>query len=232
MSIRLCFIGGILAVSMWACDGQADLILPHTWDIFPIEEGAQRVTAVVDTTYNTSGPEEERYFKRETISNEEIDLAGRTIRRLLVDRSDWALGAAYEWKQDRVWSIHKPDSVNGSYFVERNEENKKVLILKFPVYPGIDWNGNLYNQERPQVFRYRRVDTTVTVAAGTFDNCVMVLQRDERGSFIRDAYAYEIYAPGVGLIKKYSRNKVFDGPNGEFNSAESRVYQEELVEMP
>lgn len=217
-------------MTLVACDNTLDLIQPHTWLIFPYEEGSSRITAVIDTTFEAAGPVEDRYYKQETIANEEQDLTGRTLRRLLVDRSEWANGSEYDWQRDRVWALHKPDSTTGDYFVERIEENRKILILKFPVYEGVSWNGNLFNQEDFQEFRYFRTDTTVTVAAGTFENCVMVVQKADTTSFIRDAFAYEIYAPEVGLIKKYDKTMVFDGPNTEFNPSASRIYLEELIQ--
>ncbi|MDP5169055.1 MAG: hypothetical protein NWR72_02330 [Bacteroidia bacterium] len=214
------------------CEATLDPVAPHTWDIFPIVEGASRITLRIDSTYNTSGGLEDRYYKQETVGNTETDLAGRTIHRLLVDRSDVSNGAEYQWERDRVWALYAPDSVNGDYYVERIEENQKVRILKFPVLQGVSWNGNLLNQNKEQIFEYGNVDTTVTVLAGTFENCVMVVNKDERASFIQDTYAYEIYAPGIGLIKKYDRTKFYDKPGNGFNESVSYVIQEELVEIP
>lgn len=232
MNIRLSYVLILLVTVFLACDNTIDLIQPHTWDIFPVEEGASRVTLRIDSTYNTSGGLEDRYYKRETYANLEEDLTGRQIRRILVDRSDISLGQAYQWERDRVWGVFVPDSVNGDYYIERIEENKKIRILKFPVLEGVKWNGNLLNQDDPEPYEYVVTDTTVTVMAGTFDQCVMVVNKDERGSFIQKTYAYEIYAPGIGLIKKFDQTKFFDKPGNAFNEAASYVIQEELVEMP
>lgn len=215
-----------------ACDNTIDIIQPHTWDIFPVVEGQSRITFRIDSTYDTSGGLEDRYYKRETYDNLETDLTGRELRRILVDRSEADLGTDYQWNRDRVWSVFVPDSVNGDYFIERIEENRKIRILKFPVLEGIKWNGNLLNQNDTEEFEYVITDTTVTVTAGTFENCVMVVNKDERGSFIQKTYAYEIYAPGVGLIKKFDQTKFFDKPGNAFNEAASFVIQEELVELP
>ncbi len=232
MNQRISVFFFLVAGSFLSCDNQLELIQPHTWDIFPVEEGASRITFRIDSTYDTSGGLEDAYYKRETIGNEETDLTGRRVRRLLVDRSEADLGNAYEWQRDRVWAIYVPDSVNGDYYVERIEENKRIRVLKFPVFEGVQWNGNQLNQDKPQPFEYVITDTTVSVSAGTFDNCVMVINKDERASFIQDTYAYEVYAPGIGLIKKYDRTKFYDKPGNAFNEAASYVIQEELVEMP
>ncbi len=232
MNIRLSYILVLLVAGLLACDNTIDLIQPHTWDIFPVEEGASRVTLRIDSTYNTSGGVEDKYYKQETYSNLEEDLTGRQIRRILVDRSDVELGQTYQWERDRVWGVFVPDSVNGDYYIERIEENKKIRILKFPVLEGVKWNGNLLNQDDPEPYEYVVTDTSVTVMAGTFDQCVMVVNKDERGSFIQKTYAYEIYAPGIGLIKKFDQTKFFDKPGNAFNEAASYVIQEELVEMP
>lgn len=233
MNIRFSLIIVGLLAGILACDNTIDLIEPHTWDIFPVEEGASRITLRIDSTYNTSGGVEDKYYKRETYSNLEEDLTGRMIRRLLVERSEFDLGQAYQWDQDRVWAVYVPDSTTGDYFIERIEENKRIRILKFPVLTGVKWNGNLLNQDdEGKSFEYVITDTTVTVTAGTFDQCVMVVNKDERSSFIQETYAYEIYAPGVGLIKKFDQTKFYDKPGNAFNEAASYVIQEELIEIP
>ena len=212
-------------------------VLPHTELIYPVEIGKYRVSVIADTTYTTAGinaPEVEQYYKKEEIGETELDLSGRELHKIHVFRSEFDLGTNYDFVQNRVWALYKPQNIIGDYFAERIEENQRILVLKFPVYEGISWNGNLYNslgeQSSYNEFFYQNIDTTVVVQGVTYENCVVVIHENTDG-FIRKSFAYEIYAPNIGLIKKYRNTLVMDGPPGkEFNPDESRIYLEELVE--
>lgn len=220
----------VSSLFLFHCNRIKDVIPAHTSLIYPIIEGKYRVTLVSDTTFDTSGPVTSKYFKKEETKNVEEDLLGREVNLLHVFRSDFDLGNNYEFELDRVWYQYEDPDRTGDYYAERIEENKRILVLKFPAYPDVVWNGNLYNNSGVQEFRYENVDTVVTVQGVTYENCVMVIQKDEQASFINQKFAYEIYAPNVGLIKKYDRTMVFDGPMGEFNASASRIFVEEIIE--
>lgn len=212
------------------CNRTIDSILPHTELIFPNEAGKFSISIVIDTTYNSAGPLEETFYKREELQGLEQDLDGRMVRKIQTWRSDVSLGTSYDFKISKLYTQYYDSTETGTRFAERIEENKRYLILKFPVSEGIKWNGNLYNILDAQEYEYTHVDTTVTVRGISFANCVVVTQKDNQEGLIRKEFAYEIYAPEIGRIKKYDRTLVFDGPNGEFNPSESRIYLEEIVE--
>lgn len=226
----LLFVSALLFLQ---CERIKENILPHTELIFPLEEGKFRISVVYDTTFTTAGinnPSTEAYYKKESNGNKEEDLLGREVTLLQVERSDFDRGTDFDFTPTRVWSQYTPAEEEDSFFAERIEENQRILVLKFPVFTNISWNGNQFNTEGTEEFYYANVDTTVTVQGKTFENCVMVMQENVDG-LIRKSLKYEIYAPNVGLIKKYINTIVNDGPPGEeFNPDESRIYLEEIVE--
>lgn len=218
-----------------SCVREREEILPHTYEIFPNQQGSSRIMFVADTTFNTAGindPVVDRYFRQEVLGDTSVDLTGRLLTRVETYRSPLSLGENYDFQFDRLWAQYLSPSDETYYFAERIVENTRTLVLRFPVFPGISWDGNQFNTVDEQIFTYQNVDTTVTVRGNTFVNCVMVL-RELRQNFISDIYSYEIYAPNIGLIKKYDRRLIFDKPgvNGttEFNPASSSVYYEEIV---
>ena len=155
--------------------------------------------------------------KEKAMEPREEDLLGRKITLLQVEQSAFSQGLDYDFIPTRVWSQYKPTEPEGSYFAERTEENQRILVLKFPVFTNISWNGNQFNTLGEKEFYYSNIDTTVTVQGNTFENCVVVIQENVDG-LIRKSLVYEIYAPGVGLIKKYINTIVKDGPpNSPFN---------------
>ena len=212
------------------CNRTIDDILPHTERIFPMEPGKYRISLVIDTTFDAAGPVVDTYYKKEELGGAEVDLEGRTVRRLQTYRSEVASGSNYNFVPYRLYTLYLDPEGPGVRYAERMEENKRYLVLKFPVSPGIRWNGNLFNILNSQVYQYRQVDSTVVIRDHTYDNCVVVIQKNNLNGLIRKEFAYEIYAPEVGRIKKVDRTLVFDGANGEFNAAQSYIYIEEVLE--
>lgn len=213
-----------------ACNRVKDLILPHTELIFPLEQGRFRITEVIDTTFDTRGAVVDHFYKRERNANTSTDLLDRALTRIEAERSEIEFGDAYRFEPYRVWAQYIDPNAEGTHFAERIQENQRILVLKFPVFPGVSWNGNLFNNQGTEVFRYQEVDTTVVVKGVSYENCVMVVQKADTNGFINFKFAYEIYAPSIGLIKKFDKTLVNDGPNGEFNPDRSRIYIEEIIE--
>ncbi|TAE50076.1 MAG: hypothetical protein EAZ89_12870 [Bacteroidetes bacterium] len=227
-SLLLCSL--LLCVGFFACNRVKDYIEPHTLLIFPTDPGHFRISLVQDTTYDTGGPVPAAYYKKEVNGGLETDLTGRTIQAIEIFRSPEELGQNYQFTLSRVWAQYIEPVEGQNYYAERIEENVRTLILKFPVYEGIRWNGNLYNNRGVQEYKYGNIDTTVVVRGRSFPNCVVVIQKADTSGFINKKFAYEIYSPEIGLVKKYDRSLVFDGPNGEFNPDKSRIYVEEIIE--
>ncbi|MEM9985537.1 MAG: hypothetical protein AAF804_10615 [Bacteroidota bacterium] len=219
---------------LMGCERDKPYVEPHTLSIFPNQAGNIRITYVEDTTFNSAGinqPLVDTYFKQYILGDTVEYLSGRDLREVNVYRSPVREDSVFNWSYDRLWTQFFEPAPNGNYYAERIEQNQRVVVLQFPVFPGVTWNGNLFNVDNAQEFFYERVDSTVIIRGKRFDNCVVVIQEAEIASFITDNFAYEIYAPNVGLIKKYRRKLIFDGPNGEFNPDESFIYQEEIVDF-
>lgn len=219
------------------CTQIKEVILPHTELIYPTETGKFRITLVQDTSYTSAGkndPVVDWYYKKETIQETETDLLGRELKKVLAETSPYERGTDFLFEAFRVLSIYKPQDPGPDYFAERTEENDRVLLLKFPVHTTVAWNGNLYNDlgqdNNTNTFYYEEVDTTVTVLGKTYENCVMVVHEKTDG-VIRKAFSYEIYAPNIGLIKKYINIEVNDRAGTDpFNSEESMIYLEEIID--
>ncbi|MDX2247829.1 MAG: hypothetical protein SF052_13675 [Bacteroidia bacterium] len=219
----------LVTTLLGGCNQTRDVILPHTTAIFPVAQGLYRISEVIDTTFNTGGAVAARFYKKEEISGTETDLTGRTVYRLDTYHSDFDRGLDFDWKYYLLGTIFYEPRETGDYYAERTENNVRIQVLRFPVHTLVSWNGNLYNNLGAQEFYYGNVDTSVVVKGVTYDHCVMVVQEKTEG-LIRQSFAYEIYAPEIGLIKKYNRTLVNDGAMGEFNPDKSRIYIEELVE--
>jgi hypothetical protein len=191
---------------------------------------------VIDTSYEsagTGGLSATTYFKRELTDGTEEDLLGRETHKLWIHTSPDDLGTpeepVYSWTFNILWTEFSDDQ-----YSERIEGNTRYLVLKNPAYPGATWNGNLYNAGDVQTYQYINIDTTIVLRGKTYEHCVYVLQVPYRqpvpepcGVYFLIEHAYEIYAPDIGKIVRYSKRYVEQNCDVE---KESRVYYEELVD--
>ncbi|MEM6261840.1 MAG: hypothetical protein AAGI38_04985 [Bacteroidota bacterium] len=217
----------IIVLGLFACNRVKDVIPEYTERLFPMEEGQTRTYLVIDTTFTTQDTVVDWFYRREVIGGTEVDLKGRTVRRLETLRSEYDLGTNYDFQPERVWTVFKDDQ-----FAERLIENQRYLALKFPVFTGIKWNGHLFNGLGEQEYKYQSIDTTMEVNGQVYDQVVFVLQSlpSDTTSFVRYRLAYELFKADIGKIAVYDRTIVNDGPNQEFNPDESYIHIEYLVE--
>ncbi len=220
-----------------SCNRTYDPTPEYVDRIFPLDDGKYRIYHVVDTVFETaiSGEfEEQVYYKRELVDGTELDLLDREASKLWIHRSPDTLGTPdnpeYNWTYHDLWTVYKGDE-----YSERIEGNTRYLVLRNPAYPNATWDGNLFNNEAQQTYRYTNIDTTVTVQGTTYENCVFVLQQefyqpiaDSTGAIFISDYSYEIYAPDVGMIVRYF--KTYLRQNNVVVAEDSRIFREELVE--
>lgn len=209
------------------CNRIKNPIPEYTERIFPIEEGQSRIYWILDTTYSVQDTFVDWFYRKEVIGPTETDLLGREVYRLETFRSEYDLGSNYDWQPERIWTVYKDDE-----FAERMEDNQRTLVLKFPVFPGIKWNGNLYNGIGEQEFKYQSIDTVMDVQGVTYDPLVFVLNSlpSDTTSLIKQRLAYELYAPDIGKVMHYDLTKVYDQPNSRIpNPDKSYTHIEILV---
>jgi hypothetical protein len=230
MKQRFLIILALLPLSLLLvdCNRIKDPIPEYTQRIYPLETGQSRIYLVWDTTYTVQDTIVDWFYRKEVIGETETDLLGREVYRVETFRSEYALGQNYEFKPERVWTVYKDEE-----YVERYEENQRYLVLKFPVFPGIRWNGNLYNGLGEQAFKYQSIDTVLQVNGVEYDPLVFVMNSlpSDSTSQINYRIAYELYAPDIGKVMQFDITKVYRQP-GDIKPDPDRSYShiEMLVE--
>jgi|AACY02.2.fsa_nt_gi hypothetical protein len=107
--------------------------------------------------------------------------------------------------------------------------------MRFPLRASFTWNGNALNNLGEEQFRYLSIDSTLTLNGQTYNNCVVVEQRNSGSSLLTDIWTYEIFAPGIGKIKRYDRflRWEFEQDSGGVRSrildTDSYIYEENLL---
>jgi hypothetical protein len=167
------------------------------YDYFPVKIGHFTEYAVDSIAYDSEGDHDtSSYFVREVIESEIIDALKEPALRIERFKKD---SLHHEWQLVDIWSAKRT-----SNNAQRVEEDKRYIRLVFPITTSAQWDGNALNTED----EWRHVYTEIGVAKAyddlSFSNTVTVLQREFQ-SLIDDQYAYEVYAPGVGLLEKYYR---------------------------
>jgi len=104
------------------------------------------------------------------------------------------------WEIADVW-LAKRTTENA----ERVEENIRYIKMAFPISERARWDVNALNVRDEWIAEYDSLYLERNVGELVFPKSVTVVQR-EFSSLIDDELAYEIYAPDVGLIKRYERD--------------------------
>ncbi len=217
------FLSGSIAFLLVACVRKIEVSPPKGSELFPVTIGLYRIYEVWDTTFTTTDTIFKHYFVYEKLTGTEKDINGRTLYRLERYESPTYPG---NFTFRELWTLYKSTT-----HAERREGNTRYVVLEFPVELNKSWDGNRFNDFDPEFYRYVNVDTTVTIQQNTFQNCVMVLQRHVEGSILQEIHTYELYAPEVGMIKRYDRMLLWDyDGNNRILSTDSYMTRIELVD--
>ncbi|MCS7189907.1 MAG: hypothetical protein RMJ66_08430 [Bacteroidia bacterium] len=194
--------------------------------LFPVEEGRNWVYEVRETTYTTLGSVPNRYFLRVRIDTPTIDAYRRNCFYVVWDTTS-SLEQA-KWGFLRVGLIYQ-DSIQ----TELWEDNRRYLLLRFPLSPVIRWNRNEYTDLPPEICRYHTLDTVYSLEANSFSHSVIVLRRLDTLGLLRKALHYEVYTRGLGLIHRYERLDAYNlSPNGVLTRSTDSYHRELRLYYP
>jgi hypothetical protein len=100
------------------------------------------------------------------------------------------------WTVKDVWNYTKTATT-----LEVVEENIRFSKLIFPVKEESSWNGNANNTIGDWEYIYNYMDRTETINGTSFENVLMVTQKDDKNhNQIHREYYVEKYARNVGLV--------------------------------
>lgn len=201
-----CFFAIVGALSLPSCDTNDGEPVFLGQDYFGHTLGNYKIYQVDSTFYDDFLGEIFEYSYQVKEVNQEFftDSQGRETLRL---ERFYRLDDTKSWQIKNVWS-----SVLEKSRALKTEENITYLKLVFPIKRNATWNGNLFNNKPNQSYRITALHEQYTLKDITFDSTITVLQRDF-STLIGEDFQYEIYAKGVGMIKKkfVSLDKEIDG---------------------
>jgi hypothetical protein len=137
------------------------------------------------------------YYIREVIESEIIDAQDEPALRIVRYKKNTL---SEDWNLIDVW-FAKRTAQNA----EKVEENVRYIKLAFPVRESATWNLNALNAKDEWPTFYDSLFVERQVGELLFPKTIRVSQRENK-NLIDDELAFEIYAEGVGLIKRYERD--------------------------
>ena len=164
------------------------LTIGNTWDLqlngiftadsLPLQEISGEISWII--TDDTTHSEGFQLFNWQETSIREISIGGQTIS------TDTLIFVNYVAEVDSV--IRAYDSPSVSIY---------RIWMKYPLAVG-DWWWYSDPEFPSRIMTVLSVDTSITVPAGSFNECVYIRQTE---SELPDSYVDYFYAPGVGPVK-------------------------------
>ncbi len=194
--------------------------------LFPLQTGRTWVYEVRETTYTTTGPVAQTYLLRMRIDTPTVDAYGRPSFYVVWDTA--RLEPEPSWGFFRVGLAYR-DSQQAEIW----EDNRRYLILRFPLSPNLRWNRNEYTDLPPEITRYLATDTLYSLEGRSLPRCAMVLRRLDTSAILSRAFFYEVYGRELGLVHRYERLDVYDlQANGTLLRSTDSYHRELLLRQP
>lgn len=155
-----------------------------------------------------------RYQLKTVIGDTFVDNLGRVAREFLRYKRNTV---SDPWVLSDVWT-----SILQNNKAELIEENQRVIKLVFTPTIQKTWNMNAFNSLDPLECYYRDIHEPYTINSISFDS-TLVVEQEDFFTLVDYKRKFEIYAKGVGLIRKYYKDleiQNFDTINGVKNGNE------------
>jgi len=162
-------------------------------DYYPLGKGRFQVYDVNQIKYTLGVPETLAYELKIQVADSIATQQGYTYVQYRYQRQP----GETDWTYIDTWSSTLDDRQ-----AVQQEGNTAYLKIQFPVKDGNSWNGNLYNTGAAEDYQLQDAGKPQALAAGTFNDCITVLQSDNNDFVVYLDQRKEIYARNVGLVYK------------------------------
>ncbi|HEX8528872.1 MAG TPA: hypothetical protein VF646_02580 [Cytophagales bacterium] len=215
----------LLPVLLAACDTREIAVDPARagYDYFPLRAGQSAVYAVESIQYRTGRPADtSRYQVREVVQAPVTDLAGEEA--FVIHRYYRPLGST-TWKADpdSVWTAKR-----NPHLATRTENNVTFVKLSFPLDKNLAWNGNAFNDRGDDRYRVTAWNQPYDAGTATYENTLTVEQHNEADECVKKNVQYEVYARGVGLVRKEITDVYYLQPDGNCDLTRTISYGRSL----
>lgn len=226
--MRLLPVIGFLFLISCTTDVVTPFKMGYEYQVY--EVGQERIYSVqhitIDDFFDPPKLDTTLYQLKEVVADTFYDNEGRLsyrlerFKKMFQDSIDYD---SLDWDLTDVWYGTLTDRR-----FEKVEENIRFVRLNFPVEEGRSWDGNALNTENSWEYEYQEVHVPGSISGLNFDSTCFVMQANDT-NLIERRYAYEIFAVGVGLIKKELKDVKYAFPEGNLESGV--IISQELVDF-
>ena len=164
-------------------------------DYFDLTPGRFIIYDVTEINHNNSASHDTLYYQIKTVIGDTVhDNENRIARKYIRYKRN---NSSQDWVIKDVWT-----AIIADYKAELIEENQRIVKLVFAPTLSKEWNANVYNTFPEQETYYEEIHQPYEVGSQTFDSTVSVIQENDPPNLIEYKSKYEIYAKGIGMIKK------------------------------
>ena len=199
MKFRFFIVLGITLVFFGCKKGDNSPVSFH-YDYYPILKGHYVVYDVLEVRHDVqaiiqrdSSSYQLKVVIGDTILDLENEIANRFFRYTRSDESQ-------QWQLKDVWTTKL-----SSNRAELVEENQRVIKLVFAPSKDKNWNANAFNTFNKLDCVYEDIHKPKTISGYNFDS-TLVVEQEDFFSLIDHRRKYEVYAKGVGLVRKFYKD--------------------------
>lgn len=199
-SLILFFLSVLLFVS---CKKDKQEVNFHH-EYFPLEEGTFVEYQVTQTSYVNGVGTTKSYKLKTVVGDTIIDNSGRVARkfyRYLFDEFE------QKYVVKDLWT-----AIIDQERAELVEENQRMIKLVFAPTLAKEWDGNAFNDSAQAFLYYDKIHKPFKTGNFDFDS-TLIVEEDSTLNFIEYRRKYEVYAAGIGLIKKHYQDFTVDSGN-------------------
>jgi hypothetical protein len=224
----------ICAALMTACESR-EVSPSSDPSYFPLRKGLYHIYEVEEVTYTLGEPETLHYQLKTLVTDSIAGSNGQYTHILTRSRK---MAGEETWEPLETWSVRKSAAE-----VIVSEGNVPFVVLTFPFNKNSEWNGNKYNsvinpttKTNEDIYSVTKKGVEVSLETGLmFPRCSEILQEDNQEFVVFLDQRYEVYAEGVGLIRKEKIGLLYCNDQdrnciGQQIVDEGTVYKQELLE--
>lgn len=191
----VCFVACAMLIQSCDEDEVNGLVRLKDHEYMPLQVGVYQIYEVSETEY-VNGPV--GVTQRYQLKTEVVDsLPGTGGFYTYVIHRMVRVEATENWQMKDTWSATFTDR---EAIVQQG--NTSFVKLSLPLSLDVSWNGNLYNSLGEETYTISAFGQPMTLGVTDFADVVEVTQSLEEDAIVGNDIRKELYARGIGLIKR------------------------------
>lgn len=188
-------------------------------DYFPMQKGQFQIYDINEIIYTLGDPDTFIYQLKTVVIDSFLN--NESAYTYVIHRSVRE-DASKPWTYKETWSSRL---VNNQAI--ESEENTDFVKLIFPFEVGVKWNGNAFNNRGEEDYELES-EGPKTFNDKTFNDCIIIKQRDNQDFIVNLDQRYETYAKNVGLVY-FDKTQLFYCSDADLDCIGKQIVDEGVI---